>query len=95
MTRIIHSQLRFLLLSIFLLAGQMSVVVHSAEHTSHIPNHSCEVCLKQEQAEYGVFFAGSAVYAEYRHTSPNSHLRALLLPRSKSRYSIRAPPFSR
>jgi len=49
-----HILISIVLISIFMLMGQMAVLAHSVEHPFHTPDQSCQITLHCEKSGNGV-----------------------------------------
>ncbi|WP_428086651.1 DUF2607 family protein [Candidatus Thioglobus sp.] len=82
------------LISILLLIGQFSVLIHSVEHPFHDQEQSCQVFLQCENSDKGLVSSAIQLPILASSTLPVSQIVSVWLSSLQSAYSARAPPFS-
>ncbi len=87
-----YLQIRIALISLLLLIGQFSVLIHSVEHPHHVQELSCQVYLQCEKSGNGLLFDGVQLPSQASNTLVVSRIISVWLSYPHRSYLSRAPP---
>ena len=87
-----RNQIHIALLGILLLIGQLGVLIHSAEHSFHTEEQSCEIFLQCEKSGNGLISNVVDFNAPVAYIHATSRVKSVSSSLSQSVYYARAPP---
>ncbi|MDM8568248.1 hypothetical protein QUF50_01770 [Thiotrichales bacterium HSG1] len=87
-----HTQLKFILLIVALLMGQLAALVHSVDHPFHETSTFCQIYFTLEQSGNSLVSDGLININQIVGSEIWVNFTFLLLPHLQTAYHIRAPP---